>query len=321
MIEPPRIRLAQLPTPVHRLDRLSEDLGLDLWIKRDDLTGLAMGGNKARKLEYIMADLVARRVQAVVTCGAAQSNFVRQLGAACSMLGIECHAVVMNLPHPEGNRPCLDDHDLQLPTGNLLLDEILGVNLIRLPNGTWDELFTAMNGLGDDLRQCGARVEVIPVGGSTGLGAYGFLKAAEEISLQGQFDTVVCPTSSGSTHVGLAYGFRGSSTRVIGVSCDVEPDPLEDVELVSHALASLLFVSPLGRSEFLLLEGFGLPAYGVASVAGSEAATLLARREGIFLDPVYSAKAFAGLLQLAREHRLPGRTVFWHTGGMPTLFA
>jgi 1-aminocyclopropane-1-carboxylate deaminase/D-cysteine desulfhydrase-like pyridoxal-dependent ACC family enzyme len=172
---PKRIPLIQRPTPLHRLDRMSAELGIDLWIKRDDLTGFAFGGNKGRKLEFLMGEAVAVGADAVVTCGASQSNFVRQLGAACSRLGIRCVAVVMDLPfEPEYGKP--EGAPLRDDGGNLLLDDVLGVELRRHPDGAWEELFDQTEEAAKELETQGRKVYRVPIGGSSPLGAYGSTK-------------------------------------------------------------------------------------------------------------------------------------------------
>lgn len=301
---------------------MSERLGLDLWMKRDDLTGFAMGGNKARKLEYILPEIVAARADVVVCCGATHSNFVRQLGAACRIHGVRCVAVVMDLPHPPGRKPTT------LPprgeTGNLVLDRMLGVEIQRVPDGTWEDLFAAAELRARAERDAGRRVYEVPVGGSSAAGAYGFFEAGRELIAQSDqpFDFVVVPTSSGSTHVGLGYGLLGQPSRVVGISCDNEPDHKAELVAISEGLAQMLGrSSPLGRDAWDLREGYAGPGYGVPSPEGERANILLARTEGIFLDPIYTAKAFAGLLDLAAKREVFGRVLFWHTGGMPSVFA
>jgi D-cysteine desulfhydrase family pyridoxal phosphate-dependent enzyme len=315
-----RFPLICAPTPVHRLDRLSTALGVDLWIKRDDLTGFALGGNKGRKLEYLLADAVDCGAETVVTCGATQSNFVRQLGAACAVAGLRCVAVVMSLPYDE-IEPAgvgLGDHG-----GNVLLDKLLGVELRILPNGTWDELYDATEAVARELEASGQRVYRVPVGGSSPLGAYAFTKAAEELDAQTEpFDTIVFASSSGSTHVGLAWHYRGRSTRILGIACDPEPELAADLVKLSNGLATLVGSGPvLARKDFDLNFDYVGEGYGVPSAAGQAAIQRLARTEGIFLDPIYTGKAFAGLLDLVEKGELTGRICFWHTGGVPALFA
>jgi D-cysteine desulfhydrase family pyridoxal phosphate-dependent enzyme len=321
MPRPERVPLIQAPTPLHCLPRLSAELGVDLWIKRDDLTGFAMGGNKGRKLEFLMAEAVAQQAEVVVTCGAAQSNFIRQLGAACSMHRMRCVAAIMQLPYAEiHGKP--DDSPGHLG-GNLILDEMVGVELHGFPDGDWEVLYAHAEELAKEEEAAGRRVYRIPVGGSSPLGAYGFVAAAEEVRAQGgEFDWVITPCSSGSTHAGLAYGFHGSSTGVIGIACDPEPEIMEDLVRLVQGLDEVTGMN-LGMGEIDLdfrLEWAGA-AYGIPSPEGEAAALELARKEGIFLDPVYSAKAFSGLLALARAGEVRGRVLFWHTGGLPAIFA
>jgi D-cysteine desulfhydrase/L-cysteate sulfo-lyase len=317
---PTRVPLIHAPTPLHRLDRVSADLGIDLWIKRDDLTGFAGGGNKGRKLEYLMADALAEGAEVVVTCGAAQSNFIRQLGAACARFGIRCAAAVMALPF-EFERPTGEQLDSR--NGNVLLDALLDVYLRTFPDSTWEELYGRAEELAMELEAQGQRVYRIPIGGSSPLGAYAFTQAAQEISGQGpEFDEIVFASSSGSTHTGLAHAYRGRKTRVFGVACDPEPEIAEDFAELGYKLDSLLGTSvKLKPEEFDLDFGFVGPAYGVPSQEGMAALKYLAKAEGVFLDPIYSGKAFASLLHRAREGSLSGRVLFWHTGGVPTLFA
>jgi D-cysteine desulfhydrase/L-cysteate sulfo-lyase len=308
------------PTPLHRLNRASEILGLDLWIKRDDLTGFALGGNKGRKLEYLIADAVSHEAEVVVTCGSAQSNFVRQLGAACARYGIACHAVVMALPF-EDARPTTDG--LTATGGNETLDRILGVNLSLHPDGTWDDLYELAEAEARRLEALGRRVYRVPIGGSSPLGAYSFVQAAAEIAEQTDyFDWIVTASSSGSTQTGLTWALRGGLTKVLGVACDPEPEIVEDFAELAAKLDHLTGETRgLQPSDFQMDFDFVGPGYGVPSEAGNAAIEFLARHEGIFLDPIYSGKAFACLMSRAGKHELTGRVLFWHTGGTPALFA
>ena len=315
-----KVDLILKPTPLHRLNYLSEELGLDLWIKRDDLTGFAMGGNKGRKLEYLIADAIDHHAQVVVTCGSAQSNFVRQLAAASSMFGIKLAVVAMALPF-EFERPNLDA--MRIDNGNVLLDRWLGADIRIMPDGTWDELFDAAESLAQEYEAHGARVHRIPLGGSHPLGAYGFVQAAKEIESQAPpFESIVFASSSGSTHTGLQFALRDKHTLVQGVACDPEPNIRDDFADLASRLDALLGTSVnLTAEDYHLDDRFVGPGYGVPSEAGNEAVKLMARREGIFLDPIYSGKAFAGLIQMASEGSIGGRVLFWHTGGIPALFA
>lgn len=314
------VSLCQLPTPCHRLDRVSEDLGLDVWIKRDDLTGFAMGGNKGRKLEYLMAEALAAGADTIVTCGAAQSNFVRQLGAACSMLGFRCLAAVMNLPYAaEHGRPT-EAGQAMADEGNVVLDRILGVAMVVFPDDDWEVLYAHAEELAANAEKSGAIVYRIPIGGSSPLGAFSFVEAAKEIG--GGFDSVVCPSSSGSTHAGLSWAFHGTDTAVHGIACDPEPEIMDDLLRLTDGLDTLTGAPKrLTAADFHFHLAYSGRAYGIASEDGLRMIEYLARREGIFLDPVYSAKAFAGFHDLARRGLLKGKVLFWHTGGIPTLFA
>jgi len=317
---PAKTPLILSPTPLHRLDRLSEDLGIDLWIKRDDLTGFAFGGNKGRKLEYLISEALKVGATVVVTCGSAQSNFVRQLGAACSMNGLRCAAVVMDLPYdapagkPSGAHPGGTG-------GNVLLDSLLGVDLRVIHDGDWDSLFVSTEDLAIEWESAGETVYRIPVGGSSPLGAYAFYQAASELNV-GPFDWLVCASSSGSTQTGLAYAFAGSATQVLGVACDPEPNIALDFAEIGRGLAPLIGASKFLEAEDYLLDFSAVgEGYGIVTDEGSHAIQLMARREGIFLDPVYTAKAFACLIRRAETRDIEGRVLFWHTGGTPALFA
>lgn len=317
---PAKVPLILAPTPLHRLEFLSRELGLDLWIKRDDLTGFGFGGNKGRKLEYLIAEALALGAEVVVTFGAAQSNFIRQLGAACSMYGLKCAAAVMSMPYDAPAGKPLGSH-AGSTGGNVLLDEILGVGLRLLDDGDWETLFAASEALAHEYEAAGKRVYRIPVGGSSPLGAYAFYQAASELNV-GPFDWIVCASSSGSTQTGLSYFFDGSATRVLGIACDPEPEIASDFAEIGRGLAPMVDAPRvLDAKEFLMdFDSVG-DGYGIVTPEGTQAIELMARREGIFLDPVYTAKAFAALVRRTKTGELSGRVLFWHTGGTPALFA
>jgi len=299
-------------------------LGLDLWIKRDDLTGFALGGNKGRKLEYLMADVLSQGATAVVACGAIQSNFIRQLGAACAIHRIRCAAAVMDRPYyAAAGMP--EKEAIGPRNANVRIGEMLGVELHRAEDGDWDTLYGVQDRIIRGLESEGHRVYKMPIGGSSVFGAWAFVQAGIEVSGQlGDIETLVTSSSSGSTHTGLTWHYHGSSTRVIGISAD--PDP--DFELVDDMVdlakgVDIHAESPKGltKSDFDLRLDWVGEGYGVPSHAGTEAIRRLAQREGILLDPVYSGKAFAALLDLADRKEISGRVLFWHTGGIPALFA
>ncbi|MBS1715354.1 MAG: pyridoxal-phosphate dependent enzyme [Armatimonadetes bacterium] len=314
----PRIRMCCLPTPCHKLERLGSELGLDLWIKRDDLTGFGAGGNKGRKLEYLIAAALDAGADRLVTCGSRQSNFVRQLGAACAVHGFACTAAVMTLPYDqaEGKPTGL----IPESGGNVVLDELFGVELREYPDGDWLDLFSFAEEIAAEYEAKGEAVFRVPVGGSSPLGAYSFAQAAVEVG-EG-WDFVVVPTSSGSTHAGLAWAFHGSRTKVIGISCDPEDDLKDDLVRLATGIDGLSQVpKSMERDDFDIRKEWVGAGYNVPSPEGEAALLKMARSEGIVLDPVYSAKAFAGLLGLAARGDVHGRTLFWHTGGLPTVLA
>lgn len=313
----PKAHLIQAPTPLHRLDNLSADLGLDLWIKRDDLTGFAMGGNKGRKLEYQIADALVQGADTVVTCGASQSNYIRQLGAACSMNGLRCIAATMRAPYEY--EPA--SGGLQDIGGNVRLDWILDVEIHAYRDDTWETLYQHAAELAATERRSGSKVYEIPVGGSSPLGAFAFLEAGKELQAQGEFDWIVFASSSGSTQTGLMHAYRGTGTKILGIACDPEPEIAEDFAELSRGLAALMGETALTAQDYLLKFDYVGKGYGIGSEAGWATIERVAQREGVFLDPVYSGKAFAGLIDLTEKGEIGGRVCFWHTGGIPTLFA
>ncbi len=314
----PRLELCCLPTPCHRCDRLSQDLGIELWIKRDDLTGFGGGGNKGRKLEYLMADALNQGAHRIVTCGSTQSNFIRQCSAACSVAGIDFTAICMAMPYdqaygkPTGEVPYVG--------GNLILDSLLGCELIEIPDDDWLVLFEKSDEIAESYRKRGQNVVQIPIGGSSPMGAFAFTKAAQEIG--SDWDFIVTATSSGSTHAGLAWSFYGTKTQIIGISCDPEEDLADDLLRLTNGIDLLSGdIKGMVKSDFRLCRDYYGAGYNIPSHEGQVAIETMARREGVFLDPVYSGKAFSGLMGLARNGELSGRVLFWHTGGFPTLFA
>ena len=317
-----KVDLIQSPTPAHRLGRASADLGIDLWIKRDDLTGFAGSGNKGRKLEHILADLLSSGKKTAVTLGSSQSNFVRQAAAACAIYDIEFHAVVMDWPYPDEarrTRPA-DWPDVNELSGNLVLDRWLGANVHRVPDSTFDDLDKAARNLADE-----KDAYYIPGGGSYGIGALGFVVAAHELFRQiDDIQMIVAASGSGGTQTGLTYALAqmNSQTRFIGICTDDEPEMVNDFASIAQELDDI-FGDRLNLSaeDFDLRLDYCGQGYGVPTQAATDAIRYLARREAIFLDPVYTGKAFSGVIDMARRGELSGRVVFWHTGGFPGLFA
>ncbi|MHB0999518.1 MAG: D-cysteine desulfhydrase family protein [Armatimonadota bacterium] len=316
----PRVDLADLPTAVDEAPRLAKEIGLDrLLIKRDDNTGLAMGGNKARKLEYLMAQAKSIGADVVLACGGVQSNHVRMTAAAAKKLGMECVIFVPD-PMPDSFE------------GNLLLDIILGAKVIFLPGITWTELDEAMDAEKDRLSRDGRVPYVIPVGGSTALGSFGYVNAVHELNEQlagiGACNAdIVVALGSGGTLAGIVLGtylFMPDSTPV-GISVVLEESIMRaKVVRIANEAARLVGIGhepDLGRMR--IFDQYVGEGYGIPTPEAKEAILLTARTEGIILDPVYTGKAMAGLIDLARKGEI-GRdrpVLFWHTGGAPALFA
>ena len=314
-----RLPLAVLPTPLETADRLGAALGMApgaLLVKRDDLTGLGGGGNKARKLEYLCADALAQGADVLVTGGGTQSNHVRMTAAAANRLGLECVLVVAG-PRPD------------VPTGNLTLLELFGpqVEWIGLNEGPMDYygIETAIDETADRLAAEGRRPYRMPIGGASAVGALGYVHAAAELQGQagviGGIDVVVVAAGSGGTHAGLAAGL-GDLGLVLGVDVGARPDLDTQVPAKAREVAALAGLpAPKGQARVDHERVGG--GYGAATEECRQAVLLAARTEGLILDPVYTGKAMAGLVAARKEGLIgPGdRTVFVHTGGMPALFA
>jgi D-cysteine desulfhydrase len=311
----PRFELIPGPTPLHPLPRLSTDLDVELWIKRDDLTGLAFGGNKTRKLEFLVGDALARGADTLITSGAAQSNHCRQTAAAAARAGMECHLA-------------LGGEDPGTREGNLLVDDLLGAHLHWCGSARKGETVPSIV---DELRARGRSPVVVPYGGSNPIGARGYVHAAAELGEQCDarsvhFDAIVFASSSGGTQAGLCAGLARAdlSARVIGVKIDPEPGPNGDLRDEIDALIGALDATDGATtgSTGEVVDEFAEPGYGVVTARERDAVHRLARSEGVLLDPVYTARAFAGLLTMVGDGRLPpgARVLFWHTGGTPALF-
>ena len=319
----PRVRLAHLPTPLEPLAALTKHLGGPrIYVKRDDCTGLALGGNKTRKLEFLMADVLAQGADTVITCGGAQSNHVRQTAAAAAKLGLKC-ALVQQQTDP-WDEPGFTE------TGNMLLDRLLGASLH--PVATEDDRAAGMETLADDLRGQGAKPYIIPGGGSNALGGLGYVGCALEILAQANamvlaVDAIVLATGGGGTQGGLVAGLVGANSgiRAIGIEIDAEGEAVADrVHAVAQGSAELLGIrGSVPRDDVEVAYGYAGEAYGVPTPEMVEAVKLLARIEGLILDPSYTGKAMAGLIDLVAKGRFTksDTVVFIHTGGMPALFA
>jgi D-cysteine desulfhydrase family pyridoxal phosphate-dependent enzyme len=316
-----RLRLAHLPTPLEPLERLGRELGgPKIWVKRDDCTGLAGGGNKTRKLEFLLGDARSRGADTVLTTGAVQSNHARQTAAACARLGLRCELFLMEAAPGRG--------ESYRRSGNVLLDRILGAKVRILPSGASAE--TAMEERAEALRGEGRRPYMIPVGGSNAVGALGYAECARELSAQAEemdlkIDAVIHASASHGTQAGLAVGLAmaGSAARLVGVSVGGSSSRARaNVERIAAATRERLD-GPPRFAQIEVDDRFVGEGYGIPTPEGLAAIRLLAQLEGLLLDPVYTGKAMAGLIAMVREGRFgPDEdVVFLHTGGWPALFA
>ena len=305
----PRLSLGIFPTPIQRLVNISRELGTNVYVKRDDLTGVGLGGNKVRKLEYLLADAQRQGAEVVFTTGGAQSNHA-MLTAACALrLGMTPILI-------------LKKRGVTALRGNQLLEHLMGVDVRFMDTDDYADIYAEMDRVG---RAMGRPYYKIPCGGSNALGSLGYVDCAREIAAQGvRFDHIVCAEGSGGTMAGLALGARLflPGTRVHGMMVDTDPFDVITPRLMREAAALLGEDIQITDENYTLRDMCG-PGYAIPSDAGNAAIRLMAAREGIFLDPVYTGKAFAGLIALAREGAFQpdDRVLFLHTGGAGGLFA
>ena len=310
--------LGFFPTPMVELSRLSHFLGgPKIFMKRDDLTGLALGGNKTRKLEYILADALKQGCDTIITAGAAQSNHCRQTAAAAAKLNLDCHLLL------GGEAPLKAQ-------GNLLLDHIFDCHI------HW----TGTNRKGEDiariftqLKAAGKKPYLVPYGGSNELGAISFIDAVAELQQQNkgrEFSHVVFASSSGGTHAGLTLGkhIYKKTFELVGINIDKDTNaslPF-DQQITQLIISTAKFIGldySFSKDELILNSDYVGDGYGVVGPQENEAIALTAKLEGILLDPVYTSRAMAGLIDLIRSGKIgkSDQVLFWHTGGAPSLFA
>jgi D-cysteine desulfhydrase len=314
--ELPRVTIAHLPTPLEPLPRLTALFdGPELWVKRDDQTGLATGGNKTRKLEFLVADALERRADTLITCGAAQSNHARQTAAAAAKFGLGCVLVL------RGEMP----EEIQ---GNLLIDRLVGAEVVWSGHRPLEE---EMGEVARELRDDGHEPYVVPYGGSNPIGVSGYVVAMQELTIQceGQdlaFDHVVFASSSGGTQAGLALGARvlGYPGRILGISVELHADALRRAlsDLATATAMHLGLAPSFSPEDFAVNDEYLGGGYGVVGALEREAMGTVARAEGLLLDPVYTGRAFGGLLDMIRRgaFRRDEKVLFWHTGGAGGLF-
>ncbi|WPP00129.1 D-cysteine desulfhydrase [Pseudomonas sp. HR96] len=316
----PRLDLLTAPTALHKLPRLSQRLGRDIYVKRDDTTPLAMGGNKLRKLEYLAADAQAQGADTLVTAGAIQSNHVRQTAALAAQLGLGCVALLEN--------PIATDQVSYLGNGNRLLLDLFGAQVERVDS--LDHADAQLQALAERLSAAGKRPYIVPIGGSNPLGALGYVRAGLELAQQIEatgldFAAVLLASGSAGTHAGLALGLgeQYPDLPVIGVTVS-RPQATQrpKVEQLAQATAQCLDMALPASFAVTLWDEYYGPRYGEPNAGTLAAVKLLAAQEGLLLDPVYTGKAMAGLLDgVARGRFAEGPVIFLHTGGAPALFA
>jgi D-cysteine desulfhydrase family pyridoxal phosphate-dependent enzyme len=308
----PRLKFAHLPTPVEHLPRLSAAYGPDLWIKRDDQTGLAFGGNKTRKLEFLVADARAQGACTLITRGAAQSNHCRQTAAAAACHGLNCSLVLTGDPADQW-------------TGNLLLDHLLNVEMVWTEGADPD---TILQQTFDAAQSDGRHPYLIPYGGSNPLGACAYAAALHEFRSQNiDVNRIVLASSSGGTQAGLVAAARllNDPLQITGISVDPKAEPLKKIiaELATQTTDLLGEPQQIEQEDIDVRDEFLGEGYGVVGDLEREAIQTFARLEGILLDPVYTGRAAGGMLDLIQREEFSAdeSILFWHTGGTPAIFA
>ncbi|MBB3065212.1 D-cysteine desulfhydrase family protein [Limibacillus halophilus] len=320
----PRVRLGQLPTPLERLDRLSNETGgAEIWVKRDDCTGLAFGGNKVRQLEYYLGQARKAEADSVLITGAVQSNFVRSCAAAAAKMGLECHIQL------EERVP--RDDEFYRQSGNVLLDRLLGAQIYSYANGE-DEAGAdrRLGEIASDLRAAGKRPYIVPLSpGHPPFGALGYVAAAAELAAQLADQglapqEIIVASGSGATHAGLLFGIRALDLDIVVTGICVRRDATaqrQRIESRCQEIADLLQMdNPVRNHDLLLDDSYLAPGYGKLNAASKAALLATARSEGLLLDPVYTAKPMAACLDRAAAAQAGCKIIFIHTGGTPALF-
>ena len=304
-----KVSLGVFPTPIQKLENISRILGTQVYVKRDDLTGLGLGGNKVRKLEYLLAEAKKQGAEVVFTTGGAQSNHAMLTAAAARRLGMTPILI-------------LKKRGVTARQGNQLLEHLMGVDVRFMDTNDYADIYAEMDRVGTAL---GRPYYKIPCGGSNALGTLGYVDCVREIRDQGmRFDHIICAEGSGGTMAGLALGAKLylPGTRVTGMMVDSDPFEEITVRLMREAAALLGADVQVSAEDFDLRDLCG-PGYAIPSQEGNAAVAMMAENEGLFLDPVYTGKAFAGLIAMAREgaFKPTDRVLFLHSGGAGGLFA
>jgi L-cysteate sulfo-lyase len=318
----PRVSLAHLPTPLEYLPRLSEHLGgPHIYVKRDDCTGLGTGGNKTRKLEFLVADAIQKNADVIITQGAVQSNHARQTAAAACKVGMECELIF--------EKRVVDADDAYKNSGNVLLDRIFGANIREVAKGS--DMNAEMEALADELRAKGKTPYIVPGGGSNPIGALGYIDCALEFMYQANHDGIVIDhvvhaTGSAGTQAGLVVGLKATSSNIplLGIGVNA-PKDVQEEKVWQLAVETAEYVGAPGcvhREDIVANCDYVGDGYGVPTKAMNDAVMLLARLEGLLFDPVYSGKGLAGMIDLIKTGYFGDaeNIVFVHTGGVAGLF-
>ncbi len=312
----PRLHLALLPTPLYRLENISALLHKNIYIKRDDMSGMSLGGNKVRKLEFLLADALKKGADHIITTGGAQSNHAMLTAACANRLGLGATLV-------------LKKRGVCEKKGNQILNELLGADVRFVDADSYDAVYAEMDVLAEALRRAGHRPYLIPVGGSVPLGSLGYVNCAKEIAAQAegmglQLEHIVCCTGSGGTHAGLALGAKLylPQARVTGVDVDGDDFP-KVVSALMRDTAALMEADMRFSPEDVRIKPMVGEGYAIPSSEGNAAIHLMAQKEGLILDPVYTGKTFAGLLAMAEAGEFDGEEniLFLHSGGAGGVFA
>ena len=312
-----RVQLANIPSPLHRLDKLSELWQSDIWIKRDDLTGSGLTGNKVRKLEFLLADALENGADTVITAGGIQSNHCRATAIACARLGFKCRLLL------RGDQP--PDYD-----GNLMLDKLAGARMHFVPETRYySDLPAEFNRIAEDVRNEGGKAYLIPEGGSNAVGAWGYVEALRELQKQclssNVFpDRIICATGSGGTHAGLMIGTLLEKWNVeidsVSVCYDSDETTRRVQEIIDNSIDRHKLDIQVRRQDIKVIDGYIGEGYAKAGREVFNVITEVVRNEGIFLDPVYTGKAMLAVKEETLKGMMKGTTLFWHTGGLFGLF-
>lgn len=311
------IHIAHTPTPLYRLERLSDLWKGEVWIKRDDMTGAGLSGNKVRKLEFLAADAISQGADTLVTCGGIQSNHCRATAITAAQLGMKCHLLLRGDPVEE-------------PDGNLLIDKLVGAKTEFVPDERYyGDIQGEFNRIGEQIRRDGGIPYMIPEGGSNAIGAWGYVQAAKEAYKQCeqagfQPDRIICATGSGGTHAGLLIGARllNWDTEILSVAVCYDGDETQKIihSITREMIETFGLDIRCDLSDVRIIDGYRGPGYAKANTEIFKVIIEVAHTEGILVDPVYTGKqAWAVKEELASGH-LPGATLFWHTGGMFGIF-